>query len=142
MSNVDETVTRVADIRARLDRDLTSLESRLAPREVLVSEAQKVGGAALAAVVGLTALATWLRRRRTRRVHDRRLRVQAAEIARVLPDLLAEAATSSTSNAAGPEPGGNGSGRSSRGRGRLLTLVVVALAGAVAGFVAVSRRAR
>ncbi len=118
---------QIAEIRARLDRDLTTLEARLPPRDVLTTRARTVGGAAVGGVGGLTALGLVLKRRGKRRSHERDLRVQAAEIARFLP------------GAADPDVSDDGGSKRAGGWRRLLRLGGLIAAGAVAGVAAYRR---
>jgi hypothetical protein len=95
----EQAAQQVADLRARLDRDLQTLRSRVPDPKELGARAKRqalVVGGAIAAVVAAVLL---LRRRGTRRRHERSVEEQAtaiaSELVRLQADRLSRASVSS-----------------------------------------------
>jgi hypothetical protein len=84
--NADEAVQQAHAIRARVDQDLRTLESRLPDPATMQAQAKTIGGAVAGSVAALAALALILKRRSAKQAEEKQAQKQAQALAAALPE--------------------------------------------------------
>lgn len=88
--DADHALRQVRELRARLDRDLASLENRIPPRDTVVGQARAVGGAVVGGLALVGTLATLQQKRKEKKEFEDEADRVARAIARHLPAAVAE----------------------------------------------------
>lgn len=125
--DADQALQQVRDLRARLDRDLAALQSRVPPRESMMGQAKAVGGAVVGGLALVGTLATLRQKRQEKKQEEAEADKTARAIARHLPAAFAE-----FSPPVRPVATGDGADTSGGGVGRTLAMIALLAAAAFA----------
>lgn len=88
--DADQALQQVRDLRARMDRDIEALQSRVPPRETMMGQAKAVGGAVVGGLALVGTLAALRQKRQEKQEVEAEADRLARAIARHLPAALAE----------------------------------------------------
>ncbi|MFA9446971.1 hypothetical protein [Egicoccus sp. AB-alg6-2] len=88
--DADQAAQQVRDLRARMDRDIATLEARIPPRDTVLGQARAVGGAVVGGLALLGTVATLRQQRKEKKAFEEEADKVARAIARHLPAAVAE----------------------------------------------------